>query len=82
MGDLAREEEVERCEHILVVGELHEILVDDFRPRLGGDVGPQVDRQVAVSVDVGACQGTPLLSVSRGPPPVITPNWGLMEKAW
>ncbi len=77
MGDLAREEEVERCEHILVVGELHEILVDDFRPRLGGDVGPQVDRQVAVSVDVGALPGHAVAVGEPGPAARNHPELGI-----
>ena len=47
-------QEVERGQHVLVVGELHQVFVDDLGARFGSYVRTQVDRQVAVGIDVGA----------------------------
>ena len=50
-------QEIECREHVLVVGELHQVFVDDLGTRFGGDVRAQVDRQVAVGIDIGALPG-------------------------
>ena len=47
-------QEVERRQHVFVVGELHQVFVDDLGARFGGYVRTQIDRQVAVGIDVGA----------------------------
>ena len=54
MRHFACHQEIERGQHILVVGELHQVFVNDFGARFGGDVRTQIDRQVAVGIDIGA----------------------------
>ncbi len=57
MRDLSRHQEIERFFDVRIVGELHQVLVDDLRARLGGDIGAEVHREIAVGIHVRPLPG-------------------------
>lgn len=57
MGYLAGHQKVQRLEHIRILGKLHQVFVNDLGARLGSDVRTQIDRQIAVRIDVRALPG-------------------------
>src|SRR5579875_1195832 len=63
--DLARHQKIKALLHIRIIGELHQVLVHNFRPCLSGNVGAQIDGEVTIGIDVGTRPGYPL-TVSYG----------------
>ena len=59
MGDFARHEELERVLGAGVAAEIDQPLIDDFRPRLRGDVAAQVDVELAGDLEVVGGPGIP-----------------------
>src|SRR6202012_2310593 len=60
MRYLARHEERQRFMDIRVVGELHQVFVNQLGARLGREVAAQVYRQVAIGMDIRRAPGNPL----------------------
>src|SRR5579875_1769478 len=63
--NLARHQKIKALLHIRIIGKLHQVLVHNFRPRLRGNVGAQIDSEVAIGIDVGTRPGYSL-AVSHG----------------
>ena len=52
MSDFARHQELQRVLGAGVIAEIDQPLVDDLRPRFGGDIAPQIDVEFAGDLEI------------------------------
>lgn len=63
------EQKVNRIFHAFIINLTVEVLINDFRPLLCGDIGQNISRKVSGLVDIGACKGKSEAFASMGVKP-------------